>query len=394
MPHPNPSVQSEETPKIIFVRQQFSAFGGAELILDRILSTLATRGVKIGLLARSWPEDRKNIEFIRCNPPKVTRSLRESIFARAACGMIAKLPNVFVQSHERIPCCDIFRAGDGLHAAYLEQRLRSEAFFGRTVTKLSLFHANTIALERRMFASERLKAVVVNSEMVAEDLARCFGYPRERIHLAPNGIDLQRFSLDARALLRTDSRKRLGIDLKRPTVLFVGSGFERKGLGRAIEAVAALGKEAELVVVGSDRRPGKFVSIAKRAGIAERFHMVGPVADPLPYYAAADALILPTLYDPFPSTVIEALACGLPVVTTKSCGARDVVRKLDPNLVQDVLDRHGLTTALGRAIDLASNPGTRTAARKLAEEFSLENMVETFLALYGRLIPGFGTHSQ
>jgi len=118
MPHHNPSVQPEDAPKIIFVRQQFSAFGGAELILDRTLEALGARGHKVALLGRSWREDRSNVGFIRCDPPKVTRSLREMMFARAACRVLKRYPHSLVQAHERIPCCDIFRAGDGVHAAY------------------------------------------------------------------------------------------------------------------------------------------------------------------------------------------------------------------------------------------------------------------------------------
>src|SRR5690349_9659423 len=110
MPHPVAPVQREVSaaPEIIFVRQQFSAFGGAELILDRILQSLGARGRKIGLLARSWKEDRTDVQFIRCDPPKVARFLRETIFARTACRTLQKYPRSLVQAHERIPCCDIF----------------------------------------------------------------------------------------------------------------------------------------------------------------------------------------------------------------------------------------------------------------------------------------------
>jgi UDP-glucose:(heptosyl)LPS alpha-1,3-glucosyltransferase len=386
MPQPNPSVQLEDPPKIVFVRQQFSPFGGAELILDRILAALRSHPYKVTLLARSWQDDRKGVEFILCNPPKLLRSLREVMFARAACRMIGKMPGALVQAHERISCCDIFRAGDGVHAAYLEQKLRTETALGKTAIRLSLFHRNTLKLEREMFASPRLKAVIVNSEMVAGDLVHHYGYPRERIHFVPNGIDLQRFSLAARERLRVETRRTLGIAENKSVILFVGSGFERKGLGFAIETVAQSGIDAELVVIGRDRRPGKFVAQAKRAGLGGRFHLIGAVTDSLPYYAAADALMLPSIYDPFPSTVIEALACGLPVITTTGCGARDVVRRLESALVCDALDRRGLAEALACALDLAAIPQTRNTARNIAEAFGIDPMVDRMLALYDNMI--------
>ncbi len=391
MPHPTAPVKREASrdsaPKIIFVRQQFSAFGGAELILDRMLTSLNAGEHKIALLARSWKGKHRGATFIPCNPPKVARFLRETIFARAACRMLRNYPGALVQAHERIPCCDIFRAGDGVHAAYLEQRRRGEAAAGKLALALSLFHRQTLKLERAMFASPRLKMVIVNSEMVANDLARHYDYPRERIRLVPNGIDLERFSLAARERHRAETRRSLGIPAEAPVALFVGSGFDRKGLARAIEACARQNVPLHLVVIGSDKQPAKFKMHADRAGFGAHFHLVGPVGDPLPYFAAADVLILPTIYDPFPSTVIEALACGLPVVTTTGCGARDVVKRIDPALVCDAFDTEGLSNGLKRALALAAEPSTADSARKIAEEFGLEAMVARMLKLYDELIP-------
>lgn len=380
MPHPAPPVKPPPR-RIIFVRQQFSQFGGAELTLDRLLAALVARGERVALLGRSWRGDRE-VEFIRCDPPKVARAFRESLFARAACKRIAREKEALVQAHERVPCCDIFRAGDGVHAAYLEAKGRTQPALARLADSASLFHRNTLALERRLFASPRLQAVIVNSDMVADDIVRHFDFPRARIHLIPNGIDLSRFRLEARAAHRAAVRARLGVATNAPVALFVGSGFERKGLRSAILAAAAC--NAELWVVGHDRRPQAFAAAAERARLAERFRLIG-TADPLPYYAAADALILPSFYDPFPSTVIEALACGLPVVTTTGCGARDVVKRLDARLVRDALDREGLAQALRTAFELAAKPDTAARARAIAEEFGIDPMVERMLAVHERV---------
>jgi UDP-glucose:(heptosyl)LPS alpha-1,3-glucosyltransferase len=378
MPHPAPPVQPAAD-RTIFVRQQFSQFGGAELILDRMLAALTARGKRVALLGRCWRGGR-DVEFIRCDPPKLTRALRDTLFAQAACRLIAREKNALVQAHERVPCCDLFRAGDGVHAAYLEQKQRTQTAFGRLKDRLSLFHRNTLALERKLFASPRLQAAIVNSEMVAEDIVRHFGFPRARIHLVPNGIDLARFRLQARDEHRAAVRASLGVPAAKPVALFVGSGFERKGLRAAIQAAAACG-DAELWAIGHDRRPAHFVAEAERAGLGKRFRLIGPT-DPLPYYAAADTLILPSFYDPFPSAVIEALACGLPVVTTTGCGARDVVKRLDVQLVRDALDREGLVEALRAAFELAEKPKTAIRARTIAEEFGVDGMVDRMLAVH------------
>jgi UDP-glucose:(heptosyl)LPS alpha-1,3-glucosyltransferase len=384
MPHPSDSVQPKGAQHLIFVRQRFTPFGGGELILDRMIGALAARGLKVALVGRAWT-GRGDVDFIRCDPPRFPRFRREARFAAAACARLVAEP-ALVQAHERIACCDIFRAGDGVHAAYLEARSRGLGPLARAAQAASLFHRSVLALERKMFASARLKTVIVNSAMVMDDIVRHYAYPRARIHLVPNGIDLERFTPTARARHRAEVRQRLGVAADRPVALFVGSGFARKGLGSAIESLAHARGDAELWAVGHDRRPSAYARQAARAGLGARFRLIGPVGDPLPYYAAADALVLPTVYDPFPSTVIEALACGLPVVTSTGCGARDAVARLDPALVRDAFDIDGLAHAITRAFELAEKPATAAAARAIAGEYGIEPMIERLLAIYAPLL--------
>jgi UDP-glucose:(heptosyl)LPS alpha-1,3-glucosyltransferase len=386
MPHQPDGVQSRALPRrIVFIRQRFTQFGGGELVLDRIVTAMIARGVSVTLLARAWT-GRSDIEFVRCDPPRFPRFSRERRFARAACGIGSAWTDAIVQSHERLPCCDIFRAGDGVHAAFLEQRTRNLGWASRLALAANPFHRTALSLEREMFASKRLKAVIANSSMVADEIVGHFGFPRDRIHLVPNGIDLERFSLQARERYRAEIRKRLGTDATRPVALFIGSGYRRKGLDSAIDAIAASRIDAELWIAGSDSRPQVYVARAERAGIPrERIRLIGPVADPLPYYGAADVLVLPSIYDPFPSTVLEALACGLPCVTSTACGAREIVAELDASLVRDAQDAAGLAEALRRAFDLAAKPATAVAARAIASRFTIDRMIDGMLAVYAKL---------
>jgi UDP-glucose:(heptosyl)LPS alpha-1,3-glucosyltransferase len=378
MPHPSDPVKS----RLLFVRQRFSSFGGGELILDRTMAALKERGVDVALLGRSWSGGREG-EFIECNPSRFPRFLRERKFATAACGRLAQESSALVQSHERLPCCDIFRAGDGVHAAFIEHRQRGLGALAGAALSLHPFHRSVIALEREMFASPRLKAVIANSHMVADEIVRHFNFSREKIHLVPNGIDLARFHPDARARFRMSTRRQLGTGERKPVALFVGSGFKRKGLDAAIAALAKGNPDAELWVVGHDRHPSAYKRLAERIGVNLR--RIGPVDDPLPYYASADILVLPSIYDPFPSTAIEALACGLPVVTSTSCGAKEAVEQLDPGLVRDAYDIDGLSNAITRAFALAAGPDTLTRARAVANGYDMNAMIDRLLRLYANL---------
>ena len=195
MPQPYSPVQSRSPNRILFVRQRFSSFGGGELILDRIMAALEERRTAVALLGRSWTGGRA-VEFIPCAPPRFPRFLRERNFARAACARIAREDGALVQSHERLPCCDLYRAGDGVHAAFVEHRKRGMSAVAARALSLHPFHRSVMALERELFASPRLQAVIANSRMVADEIVRHFGFAREKIHLVPNGIDLTRMPVE------------------------------------------------------------------------------------------------------------------------------------------------------------------------------------------------------
>lgn len=370
-------------PKIAFVRQKFSRFGGGELILDRTIGALAKRGAAITIIAREW-EPHAGIEFRRCDPARSPRTTRDSRFARAACEIIATLPGALVQSHERLSCCDIYRAGDGVHAAYLAHRARGLSAVRRFFQNVSGYHRDVLRLEREMFASPRLKAVIVNAQMVADEIVAHFAYPRERIHLIQNGIDLSRFDEATLDRLRAETRNKLGLS-GRKVLVIVGSGYERKGVAQAIEALARSKSGAALLVIGHEKRISRYRSLAKRFGVAGGVHFLGKQENVLPYLAASDAMILPSIYDPFPSAALEGFAAGLPVITSDACGARDIAREIDPGLVRDANDIDGLSEAIKTALALSGEPETKQRTRAIAARFDMESMAERMLALYERV---------
>jgi UDP-glucose:(heptosyl)LPS alpha-1,3-glucosyltransferase len=385
MPQQSSSVQPvTQLPKIAFVRQRFSRFGGGELILDRTIAALSRRGVPVTLIAREW-EPREGVSFLRCDPARSPRSIRDSRFARAVCDLAARMPDTLVQSHERLECCDIYRAGDGVHAAYLAHRARGMGFLKKLFQNLSAYHRDVLALEQKMFVSPRLKAVIVNSEMVAAEIVRHFSYPRERIHFIPNGIDLSRFEPEALSLLRTQTKNQLGIEDSRKVLIIVGSGYERKGVAQAIKALVQSRSGATLLVIGHEKRESRYKSIAQRLGIGDSVKFLGRQENVIPYYAAADAMILPSIYDPFPSAVLEGLAAGLPVVTSDGCGARDIVREIDPRLVRDANDISGLAEAIGIALVLSQKSETKAQARAIAARFDMDRMAGRMIQLYEEL---------
>ena len=372
-----------QTPRLALVRARFDAQGGAERFVQSALGVLHGRGVDVTLITRRWP--RGDTPAIVVNPFHLGSLWRDAGFARAACAALAERHFDLVQSHERIACCDIYRAGDGVHASWLEARARVQRPMARAATWLSPHHRYVLAAERSLFASPRLKAVICNAELVREDIARRFGVPPDRLVLIRNAVDSTHFQPGQRNNLGNSTRARLGIPVDATVFVLVGSGFERKGVAAFLHALARRREPAWGLIVGRDKRERQYGALSVRLGVAPRVRFVGGASDVRPLLAAADAFVLPAVYDPFPNAVLEAMASGLPVVTSANCGSAELIEEGVNGFVRDALDIAGLAAALDR-LDPSAARRMGEAARAAVAALTPERMAGEFVALYERLL--------
>ena len=337
--------------RIAIIRQRYTPFGGAERFIEGALEALLERNVAITLYTREWPQT--NLALLEphiVDPFHLGGLWRDWGFARAVCRAVGRAQLDLVQSHERLLCCDIFRAGDGVHATWLEERLKAASPAKRLGVALSPHHWYTRHMERRMFASPWLSAVICNSRMVRDDIRDRFGVPESKLHVVYNAVDCESFSPTLKRE-RGALRVRHAIPPDAPMFLLVGSGFERKGVATAIAALAELPGPARLVVVGRDKNIAHYERLARRHRVADRVLFAGPQPDPRPFYGAADAFVLPTLYDPFPNAALEAMACALPVITSTRSGAAELLREHDAGLVCPSRDVAGLASHMRALLD-------------------------------------------
>jgi UDP-glucose:(heptosyl)LPS alpha-1,3-glucosyltransferase len=334
--------------RLAIIRQRYTPHGGAERFVEGALEALLERGVAISLYTRQWPNTRLQlIEPVLCNPFYVGRLWRDWSFARAVCGAVATKAPELVQSYERLLCCDVYRAGDGVHRAWLDEWLRDASAFKRWRVESNFYHRYLLDIERRMFASPWLRAVICNSKMVRDEIHERFGLSLEKLPVIYNAVDSAVFSPELKQH-RAGVRQKLGVPDTATVFLLVGSGYARKGVATAIQALTQLPSNTYLFVVGRDRSARRYRRLARHLGIARRVVLLGAQDDPRPFYGTADAFVLPTLYDPCPNAALEAMACGLPVVTSTKCGAAELVTENDAGLVcaardVDALARHMIT---------------------------------------------------
>jgi UDP-glucose:(heptosyl)LPS alpha-1,3-glucosyltransferase len=368
--------------KLALVRQRYNPYGGAERFIARALPALERAGAEVTLISRSgegWGARR----LLRVDPFYVGNLWRDWSFARAARTAWRRESFDIVQSHERIPGCDVYRAGDGVHRRWLELRQCTASVLERIGIALNPYHRYVCGAEKQMFEHPRLRAVICNSKMVREEIQRAFRIGREKLHVIYNGVDVEYFHPRQGETLRGATRADLGCRPHDTLFLFVGSGFSRKGLAAAIDALAAAANQGFwLLVVGRDREEARFARQARAAGLSQRVRFLGGRDDVRPLYAAADCFILPSRYDPFPNTALEALAMGLPVIVSSRCGAAEIIEPGTNGWVCEPDDAPGIARLMQAAEAAIRDERMARAARSTAERFGIEAMAGRLAELY------------
>jgi UDP-glucose:(heptosyl)LPS alpha-1,3-glucosyltransferase len=368
--------------KIALIRQSFRFDGGGEQIVSRIDEVLRRNGHQVTLIARKWDGVEANV--LKCDPPRWTRIQRESRFAREAMRLARMHQFDLVQSHERIPGCQIYRAGDGVHQSWLEQRSRGWPAWRKHLLRWSPFHRYLLDTERRMLEHPRLRMVICNSHMVATEIFERFRIHPAKLRVIYNGVDTHRFHPYLKHQ-RQEICHRYQLPHDRSLALFVGSGWERKGLTQVLEALHRV-DNMSLLVVGRDKSQRWFEQMSAWLGLSDRVRFVGAQPDVTPFYGAADVLVLPTLYDPFPNAVMEAMAAGLPVLTSHKCGGAELITQCRNGIVFDALDFKSLINSLDYCCDRERCREMGVHARRTIEPFTFDKMERELSELYGWLL--------
>lgn len=216
--------------------------------------------------------------------------------------------------------------------------------------------------------------IIAISDLMRRAIIEDYGVPEDRIHLIHNGVDLEEFSPERIGRNRAEQRQRFGVPEEAFCPLFVGHNFRRKGLPETLRAVAELGTDVHLLVAG--RGIGRLQrkrthALVDRLGLHARVHFAGDVVPVTDAYAAADAMVFPSWHDAFGFVVLEAMAAGLPVITTRLAGAHEVLRHGQDGLVLETPAAHReLTDALRTLSDPARRAAIGTQAASRAAEFS------------------------
>ncbi|MCW5553377.1 MAG: glycosyltransferase family 4 protein [Verrucomicrobiae bacterium] len=359
--------------KIGIIKQKFVKLsGGSERYTTGLVAALKQAGHEIHVFTAQWDASAESARVTLHRVPMLGgfSFLRQWSFARNCKRAIERAPCDAVFSLERSLKQDIARAGGGCHREWLIQRSRYAPFWKRFFFRLNPLHTVLLRLERQTFSPANTRFVIANSHRGKEEIIRHYGFPADRMIVVHNGADCERFKPVPRPV-RDEF-----------VLLIVGSGFERKGVGFAIRALARLPQRVKLRVAGEGRRE-PYLRLAQQLGVADRVEFLGRRAGIEAAYADADVLVHPAIYEPFSNACLEALACGLPVVTSRINGASEVITPgVDGAVVDDPADSAALAAAIAPFLNPQTYAAAARAARHKAESLPFSRNVEQTLEAF------------
>jgi UDP-glucose:(heptosyl)LPS alpha-1,3-glucosyltransferase len=339
--------------RIALITGGFGPGGGTAGQAWLLARGLVARGHEVAVWSRTAPADTGGVAVSPL--PRSRRALWSAAF----------LPRAGYRVHalERAPGAEIVRASGGVHESWL---LASRTTLMRTMTPTWPRDRHEARLDRQTVGRARL--VVCNSLRAAGEVCGWHGVDPQRVRVVRNGVDLERFVPDPR--VRSAARDGWGIGPGARVALFLGDGWHRKGARTAAAAFRRVaGPRDRLVVVG---RGGRGAARALRSLLGERLVILGGTDAPERWLPGADVLLLPTRYDASANVVLEAMACGVPAVTTGRDGASELIddRRL---VVPDPEDVAGLSRAARTAWD--AGEALRRSSRAVAERWPGSRMV-------------------
>ncbi|MFI5361124.1 MAG: glycosyltransferase family 4 protein [Elusimicrobiota bacterium] len=237
-------------------------------------------------------------------------------------------------------------------------------------------------------SQRRFRVLAANSRLMKDDVSRRFGVPAEMIEVVYPGFDPLRFRAGDRARHGTALREELGLTADQPLFGLITSGdFEKRGLTVFLRAFAVASREAptaRALVVGKETRPGPYLKLAQELRISDKIFFRAPTPDVERLYHGLDIYVHAAKWEEFGMTVLEALACGVPVVTGKRVGASELMKE-DEFILQDMT----LDSLSAAMIKLAGSPALRSrlseAGPVAAAPYTLAAHGRAVLALYERL---------
>lgn len=360
---------------IWFVRYGATKFGGAENYLRRIVTALEDQNSDVGVFSTEpychktvlLPKKKKLPTFLYLK--KLAKIIKES--RKQYHGTLFAL--------ERLPCADIYRAGDGVHKAWLEIKAKHQSKLKTKLEFLNPLHKTYLELEEQTFLNSKL--IIANSNRGADEIVYYYGISRDKIRVVYNGVPILK-ELPSKHLAKKLLEEELGLKKDLPIILFVGSGFFRKGVKDFLKILSFLRMPFNAIVVGKEKKQSDYENLAKALGISDKVKFVGAQTDVKKFYLASDIFLFPTLYEPFSNACLEAMSYANILFTTPQNGVAEIL----PNDSFIIYDHQNTALSIAALLeDKSSIERIGNEHREIAKNYTVERNIEETLSVINEL---------
>jgi UDP-glucose:(heptosyl)LPS alpha-1,3-glucosyltransferase len=372
--------------RIAIIKSNFTPYGGAEKYTLKLIDAFIKNNVAVDVITSThsdWSSTSLNFRQIVLNQFRYNNLLRLLTFNASVKQYLKKEPYDCILGMECTGYETHLRAGGGCHSAWIQRRCVESSWLKCLSFKINPFHKAMIAMEKHAFLSNKLKRIICNSHLVEREMAYFYPQVKDKLTVVHNGVEWNEFSevFETGLNKRNDILQNLHLNPDRFFFLFVGSGYERKGLAKAIMALPLLPEHTELIVAGKDKQQNRYQALCKNLGLAERVHFFGPQENIIPFLQVSDAFVLPTIYDPFSNASLEALAMGLYTITSDANGCAEVINDRAGFIIRNLKDIDSVAAAMKKALgNHLSKKEIRNSIRYLDFEAQLKKIVHVCLS--------------
>ena len=364
-----------------------AARGGAERYTVDLAAALRQREQPVSLIATTFGE-RRHPDDVHLAVTGATRAGKYTRFIEKLGKHLDDANYDVVHAMLPIPRCDVYHPHAGIaiqavQSGHLKHASAVKQALSKVATRLNTRRMKFAAVERELLTGERPPVVLCLSDYIKGVVRKHYPLPGEKLATLFNAVDLKKFDPAARADAGTEVRTRLGIGTDRVVALMIAQDFARKGLNEAIEALALANDASLVLLVVGKQATGEYQALARRAGVGGRVIFAGPTSDPYSFYKAADYFVLPTRHDPCSLVVLEALAMGVPVISTVFNGACEIMRDGREGFVlNDPGDVRTLAEAMAKLTDREFREAMSRACLELRPALAYEKHIERLMGIY------------
>lgn len=357
--------------KLAFCLFKYFPYGGLQRDFLRIAKLCHARGHEIHVLTMQWEGEQIPELHLHLFPPRgMQNHTRIRRFISQALAFAQEQNFDLMIGFNKMPGLDLYYAADVCFQSRLKSKLH--AWLPR--------YRQLLALENAVFASGAKTKIMLISPLQQPFFTGYYKTEANRFHLLPPGIDKKRLSVPNATTMRQTIRLQHGLSDQDKLLILAGSGFKTKGLDRAILGLAhlppSLRQQSHLFVLGQDH-PASFISLAKRLGVIQQVHFLGGRNDIANFLFAADLLVHPAYHENTGTVLLEAMTCGLPVLTVETCGYAHYVREAGAgHVLSSPFQQNEFNVALETMLSSKNSDRWRERGREFIRRTDVESMPE------------------